>query len=107
MSDPAVLISLLSEVAAAEPFSKPNVSCRRKPVEKHPDCKTDPGFNGVRLRDPRRIVLMVLFSFEVDTLEILLMEHLDLLEKIFIVESSWSHKGVMHKSLLQLFHDLF
>ena len=50
---------------------------------------------------------MVLFSFEVDTLEILLMEHLDLLEKIFIVESSWSHKGVIHKKLLQLFHDLF
>ena len=37
---------------------------------------------------------MILFGFEVDTLEIALKEQQDLVDKIFIVESSASHKGV-------------
>ena len=45
---------------------------------------------------------MFLFSFEVDTLEIALKEQQDMLEKVFLVESSLSHKGVrQNKSLLQ------
>ena len=43
---------------------------------------------------PRKLVLMLLFSFEVDTLEIALREHQEMVDKIFIVESSSSHKGV-------------
>ena len=42
---------------------------------------------GDRLDRPRKVVLMILFSFEVDTLEIALREQLDLLDKVFIVES--------------------
>ena len=39
---------------------------------------------------------MILFGFEVDTLEIALREQQDMVEKIFIVESSFSHKGVSY-----------
>ena len=37
---------------------------------------------------------MLLFGFEVDTLEIALREQIDLVDKVFIVESSLTHKGV-------------
>ena len=37
---------------------------------------------------------MILFGFEVDTLEIALREQLTLVDKVFIVESSVTHKGV-------------
>ena len=37
---------------------------------------------------------MFLFSFEVDVLEIALREQQDLVDKIFLVESSASHRGV-------------
>ena len=46
------------------------------------------------LTEPRRLVLMFLFSFEVDVLEIALREQQDLVDKIFLVESSASHRGV-------------
>ena len=39
---------------------------------------------------PRKIVLIILFSFEVDTLEIALREQQEMVDKIFIVESSSS-----------------
>ena len=38
---------------------------------------------------------MILFGFEVDTLEIALREQLGLVDKVFIVESSWTHKQVI------------
>ena len=37
---------------------------------------------------------MILFSFEVDTLEIALREIQDVVDHIFIVESSYTHRGV-------------
>ena len=37
---------------------------------------------------------MFLFSFEMDILEIALREQQDLVDKIFLVESSASHRGV-------------
>ena len=39
-------------------------------------------------------MLMFLFGFEVDTLEIALREQQDLVDKIFLVESSATHRGV-------------
>ena len=39
---------------------------------------------------------MILFSYEVDVLEIALHEAQDLVEKIVIVEASHSHRGVSH-----------
>ena len=43
---------------------------------------------------PRKLVLMFLFSFELDVLEIALKEQQDLVDKIFLVESSVTHRGV-------------
>ena len=38
--------------------------------------------------------MMIMFGFEVDTLEIALREQLEYLDKIFIVESTLNQKGV-------------
>ena len=38
--------------------------------------------------------MMILFSFEVDTLEIALREQADLVDRIFLVESRLTHKMV-------------
>ena len=50
---------------------------------------------GEKLRNPRKIAIMMLFSFEVDTLEITLRETLDLIDVVFLVEATKTHKGVM------------
>ena len=59
-------------------------------------------FSGPHLVRPRRLVLMILFGFEVDTLEIALREQLTLVDKVFIVESSVTHKGVRFRTLILL-----
>ena len=43
---------------------------------------------------PRKLILMILFGFEVDTLEIALREQSDVVDKIFVVESTYTHQGV-------------
>ena len=40
------------------------------------------------------MILMILFGFEVDTLEIALREQYEVVDKIFVVESSFTHQGV-------------
>ena len=40
------------------------------------------------------MILMILFGFEVDTLEIALREQSDVVDKIFLVESTFTHQGV-------------
>ena len=49
---------------------------------------------GPRLERPRKLILMILFGFEVDTLEIALREQCELVDKIFLVESTYTHQGV-------------
>ena len=61
---------------------------------RYPDCTSQPGLTGELLEKPKKIILMMIFSFEVDTLEVALKEQQDLVDKIFIVESSATHKGV-------------
>ena len=47
---------------------------------------------------------MMIFSFEADTLEVALKEQQDMVDKIFIVESSATYKGVsIHKPSLSEF----
>ena len=41
---------------------------------------------------------MILFGFEVDTLEIALKEQEELVDKVFIVESLHTHKSVISKT---------
>ena len=45
---------------------------------------------------------MILFGFEVDTLEIALREQLTLVDMVFIVESTLTHKEVSLISLIPL-----
>ena len=40
------------------------------------------------------MILMILFGFEVDTLEIALREQYEVVDKIFVVESTYTHQGV-------------
>ena len=61
-----------------------------------PNCGGQNGLTGQRRHTPARIVLMILFSYEVDVLEIALHEAQDLVDKIVIVEASLSHRGVSH-----------
>ena len=63
-------------------------------------CSSQPGLTSA-LKRPRKIVLMMLFSFEVDTLEVSLREQHDVVDKIFLVESSSTHKGVRIKTVIE------
>ena len=64
-------------------------------VGSHCDCPVSTkSCEGPRLDTPRQLVLMILFGFEVDTLEIALREQMELVDKIFVVESNFTHKGV-------------
>ena len=61
--------------------------------------------SGPILNKKRKIILLILFGFEVDTLEIALHEQLEFVDKVFIVESSLTHKGVkiLFLAVLQTF----
>ena len=64
-----------------------------------PSCSGQPGLTGRRLASPRKLVLLFLFGFEADVLEIALREQLDLVDKVFLVESTVSHRGVSQPQL--------
>ena len=55
---------------------------------------SDGYFAGYLLDKPRQIILLIVFGFDVDTLEIALREQGNLVNKIFLVESTKTHKGV-------------
>ena len=69
---------------------------------RYPDCRYQGGLSGELLESPRKIILMVIFSFEVDTLEVALKEQQDMVDMIFIVESSVAYKGVSKGIFLNL-----
>ena len=69
---------------------------------RYPDCRSQGGLTGELLESPRKIILMMIFSFEVDTLEVALKEQHDMVDKIFIVESSVTYKGVSKGIFLNL-----
>ena len=87
-------VSSLAAISAIPPPVSVNSSCHPPPLPPVPDCDNDPGLTGEHLQQPRKLVLMTLFSFEADTLEIMLKEQQDLVDFIFIVEGSSTHKGV-------------
>ena len=98
--DPAIfqaysdLIYILSNVSSLPPPSPPTSTCHPPPLPLRPDCSGQPGLTGEMMEQPRRLGLMILFSFEVDTLEIALREQHHLVDKVFLVESTKTHKGV-------------
>ena len=100
-------IHSLAAVAAFPPPVAPSASCSLPSLPSSPVCK-DPAFTGAVLPKSRRIVLMLLFGFEVsnspsllpfswhcqvDTLEVMLREVVDLVVKIFLVENTVTHRG--------------
>ena len=64
-----------------------------------PQCDGQSGLTGQLRKQPAKIVMMFLFSYEVDVLEIMLHESIDSVDKIVIVESSVSHRGVSSDKL--------
>ncbi len=51
-------------------------------------------YSGHLLDKPRQIILLIVFGFDVDTLEIALREQGSLVNKVFLVESTKTHQGV-------------
>ena len=87
-------IPSLSRLASLPPPSAPHPSCSAPPLPQPPSCAGQPGLTGAPLARPRTLVLMILFGFEVDTLEIALREQIKFVDKIFIVEATTTTKGV-------------
>ena len=89
-----------TKISISELLSEPRSSCQKAHIYSQiylfriPSCSGQPGLTGKRLDFPRKIVLLFLFGFEADILEIALKQQHDLVDKIFLVESSQSHRGV-------------
>ncbi len=91
MPSKSQLLDALALVASLPPPHSINQSCTPPPLDPHPTCTGGTGFTGTALPAPRRIAHMVLLGFETDTLEILLREELDVVDVLFLVESTRSH----------------
>ena len=88
------LLSLVGQSATIPPHVPVNKSCEPEDLPRKPTCSGHPGLTGKRLDIPRKIVLLFLFGFEADILEIALKQQHDMVDKIFLVESTQSHRGV-------------
>jgi hypothetical protein len=97
------LVYILSNVSSLPPPTPVSTTCLPPPLPSRPNCSGQPGLSGQIMEQPRRLGLMILFGFEVDTLEIALREQLQLVEKVFLVESTKTHKGVSFFSSSNVF----
>ena len=88
------LIYVLSNISTLPPPVAASSSCLPPALPSIPGCSGEPGLTGEIMKIPRRLGLMILFGFEVDTLEIALREQHHMVDKIFLVESTKTHKGV-------------
>ena len=88
------LVYVLANVSSLPPPAPVSPSCRPPALPSWPDCSGQPGLTGQIMEHPRRLGLMILFGFEVDTLEIALREQHRMVDKVFLVESTKTHKGV-------------
>ena len=89
-SDP---ISTLAGVGSIAPPVPINESCFPPTLPNLPAC-LDSAFSGDPLVRPRKLAMMILLGFEADTLEIHLREAADMVDVIFLVESTATHHGV-------------
>ena len=87
-------ILTLSSLSALSPPSSSPPSCSPPTLPHIPSCAGQPGLTGERLAHERKVVLMMMFGFEVDTLEISLREQLDWVDTVFLVEATSTTKGV-------------
>ena len=86
-------VTSLAALAAFPPSVPPNLSCRPPNLPSNPTCN-DTAFSGHQLQKPRKLALMLMFGFEVDTLEVQLREVADVVDVVFIVEATVTHHGV-------------
>ena len=84
----------LSSLSALSPPSSPQPSCSPPTLPSIPSCAGQPGLTGERRAHERKVVLMMMFGFVVDTLEISLREQLDWVDTVFLVEATSTTKGV-------------
>ena len=92
--DRTKLLVSLAHVSSLPPPVPINHSCKPPTLPEIPSCVDDTGLSGERLVGSRKLGLMILFAFEADTLEIALYDSLDLVDFVFIVEATKTHKGV-------------
>jgi len=85
-------VASLAALAAFPPPVPPSLTCHPTPLPSKPICN-DTAFSGDLLEKPRKLALMLMFGFEVDTLEVQLREVADVVDVIFIVEASVTHHG--------------
>lgn len=84
----------LARLSLEPPPAPVSPSCSPPSLPPVPSCQGNTALTGHYLVKRRRLVLMMLFSFEVDTLEISLREQHDWVDMIFIVEATTTTKGV-------------
>lgn len=92
-SDPVISLSRLASLSPPVPPSATCVPPGPLPPPSSCEAGSNNGLTGKLLAQPRSIVMMTMFGFEVDTLEIALREQLDYLDMIFIIESTVNQKG--------------
>ena len=83
----------LAKLAVLAPPAPVSSSCSPPVLPPVPSCQGHTALTGHYRAKRRRLVLMMLFSFEVDTLEISLREQHDFVDMIFIVEATTTTKG--------------
>ena len=108
-SDPIISLSYLASLPPPSPPSPTCVPPGPLPPPLSCDAARNPGLSGKLLTRPRAVVMMIMFGFEVDTLEIALREQLDYVDTIFIIESTVNQKGVrsfINNYLIHFIHSL-
>ena len=85
------LIAALARVGRLAPPFPANATCEAPALPGRPTCEGASAFTGAALQTPRRIAYMMQVGFEADTLEIALREVADVVDVVFLVESTRSH----------------
>jgi len=94
-----IFAGVVSQPAGPLPDSLPQ--CRKATLQSKPlACASASAFNGTRFERPVQLVYMILFSFEVDVLEILLHEAYDEVTHFVLVEARQAHQKQVRKPLL-------
>ena len=83
----------LTKLSLVPPPAPVSSSCLPPSLPPVPSCQGNTALTGHYRMKRRRLVLMMMFSFEVDTLEISLREQHDWVDMIFIVEATTTTKG--------------
>jgi hypothetical protein len=84
----------LARVGRVPPPAPANSTCGPPALPQRPVCSGASAFNGTCLSSPRRIACMMQLGFESDTLEIALREVVDVVDVVFLVESTRFHNAV-------------